>query len=253
MGKKPTQLSKEEELKLVLIWQKRRSNKSKRALKARDTLIESQLAWVYKLALKFCRNQYCMEDVRLYYSEGCVRLIELLDNFNPDLGYRLTTYVGAIMWRRFLQVKNKEHVITLPYAYSEGWLDGKYKEKADKAKSVISINRPDGWKSDQDGRENSRLEYHLHRLRPSDHVIGTDELVARQELVDKVQHVISCLKSVNPDRDKDILLSRMAGETLQDVGDRHNISRERVRQIESRMKESFREAWIRMYKVPPTM
>lgn len=63
------------------------------------------------------------------------------------------------------------------------------------------------------------------------------------ELSDEYQKAVSCMNSCLDDREFDILRSRAFGETLEEIGTRYGVSRERIRQIEKRAFKKFHESY----------
>ena len=60
-------------------------------IKAKKKLIESNLRFVVKIAKKFNHRGLSLSDL---IQEGNIGLIESIDKFDENLGYRLTTYCG---------------------------------------------------------------------------------------------------------------------------------------------------------------
>ncbi len=81
----------------------------------------------------------------------------------------------------------------------------------------------------------------VEQLRKS-HDFG-ESLKDMTEVSDDYQKAISCMKSCLNDREFDIIRSRAFGETLEDIGTRYGVSRERIRQIEKKASEKFHEAY----------
>lgn len=243
MGKKPSTstLTKEEEAKLVHIWQNRRGM-SKRALAARDKLLESQTGWLYLQTIKFCNAYRCDDELDMYINEAYLHLINVLDKFDPAQS-RLTTYFGAGLWRRLYAVRNKNWLITLPYAYNDNWLNGKYKEQAEMAKAAGSL---DTWGNSPSNRRDTQYRF----IYESDPAFEQEKELLRQETIERVRKVVEALASQAPERNLDILKRRMEGQTLEQVGQVHNITRERVRQIADKMKKKFKKEWLERYGDP---
>ncbi len=60
----------------------------------RDELIEQNLGLVHLCAKKFVGRQIDYDDL---YSTGCVGLIKAIDNFDENLGYKLSTYAVPVI------------------------------------------------------------------------------------------------------------------------------------------------------------
>lgn len=98
-------LSKEEETELA----KRALNGNKAA---KDKLVTSNLKFVVKLAKQYQNLGLDLEDL---ISEGNLGLIEAVDHFNPDKGFRFLSY--AVWWIRRAMLKaveEKGRTIRLP-------------------------------------------------------------------------------------------------------------------------------------------
>jgi RNA polymerase sigma factor (sigma-70 family) len=64
---------------------------------AMDCLIESNLRWVLKIVFQMWRPGLPLLDM---ISEGCIGLCQAAKSFDPDRGYRLTTFADRpIKWR----------------------------------------------------------------------------------------------------------------------------------------------------------
>lgn len=60
----------------------------------RDELISENLGLVHSCARKFINRGIDYDDL---YSTGCVGLIKAIDNFDPSLGYKLSTYAVPVI------------------------------------------------------------------------------------------------------------------------------------------------------------
>lgn len=79
-------------------------------LAARDALIESQLAWIRRVAFRFARDpDQCDELI----AEGNCKLVELMPKFDPAKA-RLSTFVGLCLFNHFARwhqlLRQKTHV-----------------------------------------------------------------------------------------------------------------------------------------------
>ena len=98
---------------------------------AREHLIEGNLRLVLSVIQRFSGNSECADDL---FQIGCIGLIKSIDNFNPDLQVKFSTYavpmiIGEI--RRYLRDNNSIRV-------SRSLRDTAY--KAIHAKEVLSKN-----------------------------------------------------------------------------------------------------------------
>ena len=60
----------------------------------RDEKIESNLGLVHSCAKKFINRGIEYDDL---YSAGCIGLIKAIDNFDEELGYKLSTYAVPVI------------------------------------------------------------------------------------------------------------------------------------------------------------
>lgn len=219
-------LNKQEERRLLSVWQGRKWD-SPRALDARNQLVESQLAWCARITQQFCMNYKCNNEFEEYYSESCVKLLDCLDKVDPERG-RLSTMLKTVIYRHLKRHYNQNRVIPLPQAFD---LKGAGTDvdpssnlgKGIRALNIMSSQYDVGW---------------LEHQAPESY----DDTKSREEVCKKVQKV---LQHINPVRDRAVLQQRMNGHSLQEVGDNFNLSRERVRQIEMRVREEFMREWLK--------
>jgi len=96
-----TLLTREEELELT-------RKASAGDMESRNRLVEANLRFVLKIAFECWRPGYPLMDI---ISEGCLGLIRAIEKFDPDLGFRLTTYAGLAIKRRIVYfiVKHRQH------------------------------------------------------------------------------------------------------------------------------------------------
>ncbi len=95
--KKNPLLSRQEEIKL--------SKQAKKGdLKAREKLIESNYRLVISIARKYHRTDINFEDL---LQESSIGLLKAVDKFNPDLGYKFSTYASWWIKQAALQYINE--------------------------------------------------------------------------------------------------------------------------------------------------
>jgi RNA polymerase sigma factor (sigma-70 family) len=167
-------------------------------LEARRKLIESQIPWMRKLAGKACRKPEHLDDLT---QVAMLALIESLDDFDPARS-RLTTYVvRPAFWRMRRARQQLDTIVHRPCNRQP-----KYAELWDRALHVGELvdELPAG---DE----------------PSEIAIGREQITQLR----------NALAHLSP-RDREILDRRMRGETLVAIGKQIRVSKERVRQIETR-------------------
>ena len=260
-------LDAEEEYMLAKNW-KERGN-----LKSAHKLVTSHLRLVAKIAMGYKGYGLPMSEI---ISEGNVGLMQAVKKFNPDKGFRLATY--AMWWikasiqeyvlrswslvkmgttaaqkKLFFNLKKLKRQIA---PREEGDLKKEQvKEISDKLnvnpEEVISMNRRlmgqekslnDPIKSDgkgewQDWIADDNLDQELY-------------ISQKQEMDEKKSLLQDSIKFLN-DREKKILEERKLSEnpkTLDELSKKYKISRERIRQIESKAFEKLQKVMLNSSK-----
>ena len=216
-------LTREEELALALRW------RDSRDLLARDKLITSHMPLVEKMARTFARKSPGVEQDALV-SEGVVGLMTAVDKFAPDLGFRLATY--AQFW-----VKASIQDFLVRYASTvRGGLSSKDKREffaGQRGMVVYSMN--------------ARLEEGGDEWGDSfiDEGALPDEMAEQAidgERRSKALH--GAVKRLKP-RERSIIKGRFLSDeevTLDTLGQRFGVSKERIRQIQNAELDKVREA-----------
>ncbi|HXW85590.1 MAG TPA: RNA polymerase factor sigma-32 [Candidatus Binataceae bacterium] len=225
-------------------------------------LVTANLRLVVKIALEFARATRNVLDL---IQEGNVGLMEAVRNFDPYRGVRFPSYavwwVRAYIYRylinnwRLVKVgttqaqrklffnlrKETERLERMGFtptpkllASRMGVKETEVREMQERmAQSEVSLDQPAG--------ENQDTQ--LSDVLP-DTEENPEELTAGAEwrtfARDQVQRFAATLK----DKELEIFNSRLLAEeplTLQEIGERQGISRERVRQIETRLKRRLKE------------
>ena len=233
------------ELTRILSQSERGSRDYKRAL---DTLVTSNLGLVKKIANKFpMKTASCSYDD--LFQEGIAGLIHGIEKFEPERGYRLSTYVyrwiGAYV-RRYYQ--NHGKTIRIPVHLSD--------KQMKINKQIESLTTEFGSVSNDNDvmKESLKLNDSMTRTISLNTIIGDDSelegVVAISDesfddrmdcdiLLDKIQD------HVTP-RDYQILVKRygLQGEaphTLTELSDEFGITRARCHQIENQVLNTIKE------------
>ena len=261
--KKFPMLSVEEEYMLAKSWQDRGD------LKSAQKLVTSHLRLVAKIAMGY--RGYGLPVSELV-SEGNIGLMQAVKKFNPERGFRLATY--AMWWikasiqeyvlrswslvkmgtttaqkKLFFNLKKLKNQLSVS---SEGDLNPEHVDKISKAlnvkkEEVISMNRrlrgkekslndpiKDGEGSEwQDWLVDKNLDQEL-------------KLSQEQEFNGRKRLMNDSMGVLNP-REKEILTARKLSEktaTLENLSKKYNISRERIRQIETKAFEKLQKAML---------
>lgn len=249
-------LSREEELALAIRY--RETGDPEAAYR----LITSNLRLVVKIALDFQRHW--MMNLLDLIQEGNIGLMQAIKKFDPYKGVKLSSYasfwikayimkfiidnwrlikIGTTQAQRklfFNLKKEKERLDRMGFVPEPRLLA----EKLDvKEGEVIEMDqRMDGWELSLETPldEESRYTHKDMLIAPS---TPSDEILAREEsraiLLEKIEELRNTLN----EKERDILDQRLLAAqplTLQEIGDRYGISRERIRQIEERLKKKIR-------------
>lgn len=174
------------------------------AKSAFDELVEHNQRLVARIALGYrSRRHGC--SVADMISAGQEGLLAAAIKFDPARGYRFATYATYWIRQRIRRLLHSEGLIKVPEH-----LAGKYKPV-----TIMHFN--------------DRLD------RPRGHMALDDT-----ERQDEYDYVVGILHSTFSRRAADIVIARIYGSTLQQIGERFHITKERVRQIETETMEKLR-------------
>ncbi len=265
--KKFPMLSAEEEYMLAKNW------KNRGDLKSAQKLVTSHLRLVAKIAMGY--RGYGLPVSELV-SEGNIGLMQAVKKFEPEKGFRLATY--AMWWikasiqeyvmrswslvkigtttaqkKLFFNLKKLKSKLAVT---SSGDLSPKNLKEISKTlnvkeEEVVSMNRRLSAKekslndpiNDGDGAEwqdwivDENLDQELK-------LSQSQELDERKELMNSSMSILN-------QREKEILTARRLSEdisTLEDLSSKYKISRERVRQIETKAFEKLQKAMLNATK-----
>ena len=247
IGKIPL-LSYEEEMKIA------KEIKEKNSIKAKETLVNSNLRLVVSIAKKYIGRGLSFLDL---IQEGNLGLIKAAEKFDYTKGYKFSTYATWWIQQSITRgIADKSRIIRLPVHMIETL--GKIKkatfdlsielgrmptkeEIAEKigisvsklgqllksAQGTISIETPANQKDDS--------------TKIADYIVDEsdstpDTKVTHDNLLDDVRKILDQLNQ----KEKDVLILRYGlddngqKKTLDEIGNRYGVSRERIRQIETR-------------------
>jgi len=220
-------------------------------------LITSNLRLVVKIALDFQRHW--MTNLLDLIQEGNIGLMQAIKRFDPYRGVKLSSYasfwikayilkfimdnwrlvkIGTTQSQRklfFNLKKEKDHLDRMGYVPETKLLA----ERLDvKEGDVIEMNqRMEGWELSLETPISDDSRY-THKDMVVAEEVPSDEVLARQEGQSLIRNKIEELRATLNEKEKDILDNRLLAEnplTLQELGERYSISRERIRQIEERL------------------
>ena len=265
--KKFPMLDAEEEYMLAKSW-KDRGN-----LKAAHKLVTSHLRLVAKIAMGY--RGYGL-PVNELISEGNIGLMQAVKKFDPDKGFRLATYA---MW--WIKASIQEYVLRSWSLVKMGTTTAQKKLffNLKKLKSQIAPGQ-DGDLRDEQVKEiskrldvkseevvnmNRRMMGHEKSLNDPIKSGETDEwqdwlpderldqelaMSQKQEFNEKKKLLGDAIKILN-DREKEIIEARRLSEnpkTLEELSKKYKISRERIRQIETKAFEKLQKSMINASK-----
>ena len=266
--KKFPMLDAEEEYLLAKSWRERGN------LKAAHKLVTSHLRLVAKIAMGY--RGYGL-PVNELISEGNIGLMQAVKKFDPEKGFRLATYA---MW--WIKASIQEYVLRSWSLVQMGTTTAQKKVffNLKKIKNKIAPNQ-DGDLRDEHVEEiskrldvpsrevvnmNRRLMGHEKSLNDPIKAGQTDEwqdwlvddrldqeliVSQKQEYNDKKELLTQAMIILN-DREKEILKERRLSEnpkTLEELSKKYKVSRERVRQIETKAFEKIQKSMINSSKL----
>jgi RNA polymerase sigma-32 factor len=265
--KKFPMLDAEEEYMLAKNWRESGN------LKAAHKLVTSHLRLVAKIAMGY--RGYGL-PVNELISEGNIGLMQAVKKFDPDKGFRLATYA---MW--WIKAAIQEYVLRSWSLVKMGTTTAQKKLffNLKKIKNQIAPNQDGDLKDHQVNEISKRLDVkteevvNMNRrlmghekslndpIKDGENDEWQDWLVddqmdqelltsQKQEFEDKKELLYDSIKILNP-REKEILEARRLSEnpkTLEDLSKKYKISRERIRQIETKAFEKLQKSMINAKK-----
>jgi RNA polymerase sigma-32 factor len=241
-------LTPEEEFKLAVRLKKYND------MEAAEKLIVSNLRFVVKIAHEYRNYGFKLADL---IQEGNIGLIHAVKKFDPYKGYRLISY--AVWWiRAYIQnylikswsivkigTTQAQRKLFFKLSQAKKQLESLSKTKPEFAEIASSLGVKGSEVAEMDLRMGSR-DVSLHEFIGDDgensHIDflafeGENQevsLIKNEERSLVKQNITAALATLN-EREAYIILNRVMAdnpETLQEIGDKYNITRERARQIE---------------------
>ena len=225
-------------------------------------LVTANLRLVVKIANEFSRASRNLLDL---IQEGNVGLMEAVKNFDPYRGIRFPSY--AVWWVRayiYRYLINNWRLVKIGTTQAQrklffnlrketerleaegfsaqpkllaqrmGVKESEVREMQDRmAHNEVSLDQPTGPDDDT----------HLIDAIP-DTASNPEDTIARVQWRNFAREQVEAFAAQLIDKEREIFRTRLMAEdppTLQEVGDRLGVSRERVRQIETRLKQRLRE------------
>ena len=265
--KKFPMLDAEEEYMLAKNW------KENGNLQSAHKLVTSHLRLVAKIAMGY--RGYGL-PVNELISEGNLGLMQAVKKFDPEKGFRLATYA---MW--WIRAAIQEYVLKSWSLVKMGTTTAQKKLffNLKKIKNQIAPGQEGDLKDEQVDEISKRLDVNSHEVvNMNRRMMGqekslndpiksgeTDEwqdwlvddsldqeliVSQKQEYDDKKELLNSAMKILN-DREKEIINARRLSEepkTLEELSKKYKISRERIRQIETKAFEKLQKSMINASK-----
>ncbi|OFZ30471.1 MAG: RNA polymerase subunit sigma [Bdellovibrionales bacterium RIFCSPHIGHO2_01_FULL_40_29] len=237
---------------------------------AAQTLVKSNLRFVIKVAAEYAKFSSRMIDV---IQEGNVGLMHAVKEYNPYKGARLITY--AVWWikgyiqeylmRQFSMVrigttanqrklfyqlqKQKQELekMTSPeniaqLSHKLGIPEDEINEMAKRLSSRdISLDKPTNQSDNDSTTPLSTL------LRREDGSLPLDEKLALDEQISLLMRAVDSIRSSLTEKELILLEERILSDeplTLQEIGDKYKITREAVRQTETRLMKKIKTAMV---------
>ena len=265
--KKFPMLDAEEEYMLAKNW-KERGN-----LKSAHKLVTSHLRLVAKIAMGY--RGYGL-PVNELISEGNIGLMQAVKKFDPDKGFRLATYA---MW--WIKAAIQEYVLRSWSLVKMGTTTAQKKLffNLKKIKNQIAPEQKGDLKDDQvkeiskrldvDSKEVINMNRRMMGQEKSlnspvkdgeteewqdwlvDESLDQELLISQKQEYEDRKDLLYKAMSILNDREKEILKARRLNEnpkTLEELSSKYKISRERIRQIETKAFEKLQKSMINTNK-----
>ncbi len=250
-------LSREEEQKLALLWFERRDRE------AGQKLVLANLRFVVKVAREYLRYGFRLADL---IQEGNLGLLHALDRFDPRKGFRLISY--AVWWiRAYIQafVLRSWSVVRIGSTRVQRRIIASL-QKARQKIAALHANEPVKTKALAAALDVSQddLKDTVQRMQRRDVSMDTpvskdgdstyaemladaapnaEERLVEADLKSKVRAKLDEVYEELSPRERYLLDHRLLSDqpaTLEAVGQHFGVTRERVRQIEDRLKGRLR-------------
>jgi len=226
-------------------------------------LVTSHLRLVVKIAMEFQRKW--MKNVLELIQEGNIGLMKAVQKFNPDRGIKFSYY--AAFWIKAYILKfimDNWRMVKIGTTQSQRKL---FYNLGRERQRLENLGFDPNSETLSQNLDVSKEEVEEMTMRMGQHDLSLDspfsdesattrldmlpaleasveDKLAKEEISDSLrEHIKTILPSLN-DKEKAILNQRLLSSspvTLREIGDEFNITRERVRQIESRLLQKLRE------------
>ncbi len=227
-------------------------------------LVTSNLRLVVKIAMD--HQRYWMRNLLDLIQEGNIGLLQAVQKFDPFRGIKFSYYASFWIKAYILKfIMDNWRLVRLGTTQAQRKLFYNLRREQEKLQAqgitpgpkllstrlgvseqdVIDMSqRLDGWELSLDApiREDSE-EAHQSFLTDEDQS-GAEEDLANQELRKLFHDELMAVRDTLDDKERDILDRRLLAEnpmTLNELGEEHGVSRERIRQLQVRLMEKLKE------------
>ena len=248
-------LSREEETALAVRYKEQEDQE------AAYKLITANLRLVVKIAMEF--QHYWMRNLQDLIQEGNVGLMQALRKFDPYRGVKFSYYASFWIKAYILKfIMDNWHLVRVGTTQAQRKLFYNLKKEKQRLydqglepgpkllaqrlkvreKDVVEMDqRLSGWEVSLDAPLKDDAQDSQLSFLPSDDE-AVDDILAETEIRELLNIKIKEFRRTLNDRELEILDRRILAdtpETLQDMGQSFGISRERVRQLEERLKKKI--------------
>lgn len=254
-------LSVEEEQALIRRWQEERDEA------ARRRLVMASLRHVEAIARRFRGRNVRHEDL---VAEGCLGLLVAIDKFDADKGVRLVTYagywirafvmkalnrewkkgktgLGRLRWTAFYKARRTRDVHITRYGVEGLRIEDMAEELHMSPESLRELlEAPDIFdlSLDHQQAQEEGLARGLHEKLASERP-GPEAMTSRRETLEMMHEAIEHVFEGLSERERLVARARLMENepvTLRELGEKLGVSRERVRQIEVRVRQKLDQA-----------
>lgn len=233
--------------------------------KAAEKLVTSNLRFVVKIAAEYSKFGARMIDL---IQEGNVGLMHAVREFNPYKGVRLITY--AVWWiRGYIQeyLMRQYSMVRVGTTQTQRKLFYQLKQERKKLEAmgiepgvkllssrlgvseedvVTMSNRMQNRDVSLDAPIDGEYPTHLIDLQAERDEAPVDEQLGLHEEVEQLKEKIDAIRDQLNEKEKYILEHRILGDpplTLQEIGEKYGMTRERARQLEARVISKIKNAY----------
>lgn len=219
-----------------------------------NMFIDANMNLVYKIASKYSKNTSIDKDDLV--QEGCIGMLKAIEKFDVESGFSFSTY--ATWWIRqsiTRCISNSEYNIRIPVHMYEKM------KRVDILKKEYEVSHeekvPIGYLAKKLGVSNDEVENILMHLNLNKTVSLSTPLTGKQDftlgdsipdsidvekvVLDNMQNgkLLTTARKVLSTRELDVIKMRFGLDgytplTLDQIGEKYNLSRERIRQIEEK-------------------